>query len=167
MFSFDIPSVQFLFISWPRSFTCSSVAQTLAGAAYLPTSAFAVQGRPLWSSFSSWGFCYLSDSGLLLTLPFGLRLLSLRWVPLYTLSTFTLPTTFYHLPIHLSFRAPCHLGQPPIGLFSQVPVPVAWFLLYWLGPSKSINNTFQPPLTSVLLCLWFDYHPGNCGLPAI
>ena len=43
-------------MSWPRSFTCSSVAQTLAGAAYLPTSFFASEGDPFGHPYLLRGF---------------------------------------------------------------------------------------------------------------
>ena len=65
----------------------------------------------------------------------------------------TLPTL---LP--LSFRAPCHLGQPPIGILCQSPPYTAGFF-------HSIHTIFS--LSTAFFVALFDHHLGNCGLPAI
>ena len=129
-----------LSISWPRSFTCSSVAQTLAGAAYLPTSFFASEGDPfghpyLLQGFGSHLIAVSSPSG-----PLGLGpcFLPGPQSPLFTFSVSSLQPPigltrqhhfFFNLfPFACSFAlrklwAPCHLGQPP--LFSILYLPPA------------------------------------------
>lgn len=52
-FKFDFSLGHFSFIFRPRSFTCSKLAQKLAGAAYLPTIAFVVRGDPCGPPFLS------------------------------------------------------------------------------------------------------------------
>ena len=128
-----------LSISWPRSFTCSSVAQTLAGAAYLPTSFFASEGDPfghpyLLRGFGSHLIAVSSPSG-----PLGLGpcFLPGPQSPLFTFSVSSL----------VSFRAPCHLGQPPIGLTRQHSLH-----------TTSFSTSFPSPVHLLL---------GNCGPPAI
>ena len=60
--------------------------------------------------------------------------------------------------LHLSFRAPCHLGQPPIGIICQSP-PYTAGLFHSIPTISSLSTAFPVAL--------FDHHLGNCGLPAI
>ena len=138
-----------LSISWPRSFTCSSVAQTLAGAAYLPTIVFAFWGRPLRSSLSPPRFRFSLDCCLLSILPFGFR-------PCFLQGLQYPPFTFYTcLPRFLSGSLP--FRSAPDWNYLPAPTLIGFFI-------RSTPILHSPPPSWV--DLFISHHLGNCGPPA-
>ena len=168
-------------MSWPRSFTCSSVAQTLAGAAYLPTSFFASEGDPFGHPYLLRGF-----GSLLIAVssrPLGSFPCSYRGYTLHLIATYTLLSLSGSLPFRSapdwqhslhSYRAPCHLGQPPTGTshppilsgslpFRSAPDWTSTANAHYLGPN--IFNSFFYTLFCVVALYTISF--GNCGLSAI